>query len=158
MIRHLTDKMQTARDVREWLLQVHDDHAGDEPDEDIVYLLFVINAFIVDCERVQNKKKLDELAYYHVRNCQTLACILLEEHMTEYSDALASWTYASTPETAIELIAHVLNDVVDHFASSLLSGRAKNFTPLSDDDIFGIYTLLAPARATATAPLPKETR
>jgi hypothetical protein len=139
--RTLSMKLETSISTREWLLTLLDEADQDEKDE-ISHLILIIGAFVLDADRVEHKRKLSESEYYHVRTVQTLACITLEEHMADNADLLANWDYSQIPTDACSLLATVLCDITDHFAGALLGGRAKNFQPLLDDDIRGLYHAL----------------
>ena len=146
MIRTLEHKLQTAVDVRDFLLSQRKEHdsAYIDYDDDEEQMIYVLSTFILDATyRVQRKKKPDYALYDHIRNAHTIACISLEQLFEEYGEHLATWTYANDePKNGIELVAFALNDAILHFSEALTS-----FMPY-----------IQPAHEHATAPLPKETR
>ncbi len=138
MIRKLEDKLKTAQDTAQWLRSI-DDYQNDE---DAVCLLRVIDALIQDINRVSAKKKLTEVQYYAIRANLALASVLLDQHLSDYGESLATWDYTQTPQTIVELVAVVLNDAVLQFTGALELGRRKDYEPVSDRAINAALSLL----------------
>jgi hypothetical protein len=133
--RTIDMKLETARDTQAWLQQVY----AQEPSEDVACMLSVLTNLIQDYERVLSKLKLTETAFYTIRNAQLLAATLLEEHLNDHSAALAAWAYTDVPTNAVELIATVLNDAIDHFATSMQLCRYQRLT---EDELRAIVAIL----------------
>jgi len=133
--RTIDMKLETARDTRTWLQGMY--AAG--PDEDITCMISVLTDLIQDYERVNAKLTLTETAFYTIRNAQLLAATLLEELFNDHSAALATFAYTDVPQTTVELIFTVLNDSIDHFATSM---ALTKFHPLTEQEIAAIVRIL----------------
>jgi hypothetical protein len=137
-LRTIDMKQQTAIDTRAWLRSIFEQ----QPDEDVACLISVLTGLIEDYQRVINRRKLTETDFYARRNDFALACLSLEEHITEHAGALANFDYSMTPVTVEQLIFIVLNDAVDQFAQSMNTGRRKDFLPLTDAELSAVASLL----------------
>jgi hypothetical protein len=137
-VRTIEMKQKTAIDTRAWLQGIFEQ----QPEEDVACLISVLTGLIEDYQRVIDRKKLDEHLFYARRNDFALACLLLEEHLTECADALTGFDYSMVPATAEQLIFVVLNDAVDQFAQSMHTGRMKNYQPLTDEELSAVVSLL----------------
>jgi hypothetical protein len=129
MIRTLEHKLTTAVDSREWLATL-------EPSPEINKLLDVLDTTIDDMQRIQRGLAITEVHYYRLQIAKMDAADLLEDHMEDYAAELEGFTVLETPTTIVELIFIVLNDALAQMTGSLLNGRrAKNFTPISEQEL-----------------------